>query len=123
MMLRKKPSLTHEQALLARPVRAEDAKLESLENGGARLKLPMRPPRFGAWLFRVPEGATKTFELDAVGVFVWNCCNGKNSVKQIIQKLSKNYDLNLREAEVSSLAFLQMLAKKGLIGLEISKEN
>jgi len=119
MMLKRQPSLSHQQALSARPFRLPQAKLEPLETGGAKLKAPMRPPRWGGWLFRIPEGALKSFELDEIGLFVWNCCDGRTSVKQIIHKLSKKYDLNLREAEVSSLAFLQTLAKKGLIGMEV----
>jgi hypothetical protein len=121
MMLKKKPSITHEQALAARPLRSSDANIDLCDDGGAKLRAPMRPPRWGGWLFRMPENAKKTFELDSVGVFVWNCCDGKTSVKQIIHKLSKKYDLNLREAEVSSLAFLQTLAKKGLIGMQVEK--
>lgn len=122
MMLKKKPSLTHDEALEARPLRLAAAKLEASADGSAKVKAPMRPPRWGGWLFRMPEGATKTFELDSVGVFVWDCCDGKTSVKQIIHKLSKKYDLNLREAEVSSLTFLQTLARKGLIGMQVDKK-
>lgn len=120
-MLARKPKITHDQALAARPIRSPDATVELLNNGSAKVKAPMRPPRIAGWLFRMPEGATKTFELDSVGVFVWNCCDGRTSVKQIIHKLSKKYGLNLREAEVSSLAFLQTLARKGLIGMQVEK--
>lgn len=122
MWPRRKPRLSHEQALAARPVRLVDVKLENLENGGARLQVPMRPPKWGGWLFRLPEGTTRTFELDAIGVFVWECCDGRTSVKQMIHKLSKKHELNLREAEVSLLAFLQMLLKKGLIGIPMEKQ-
>lgn len=122
-MLKRKPTLTQEQALGAKPVRLPEATVEPLESGGAKLRAPMRPPKWGGWLFRMPMGATKTFELDAVGLFVWNCCDGKANVKQIIHKLSQNFGLNLREAEVSLVAFLQMLLRKGLIVMEVEKEG
>ena len=118
MLLSRKPRLSREQALAARPLRLPSARFEE-SSTGARLKVPMRAPKWGGWLLRFPDGATKTFELDSVGVFVWECCDGSTSVKQIILRLAKRYELNLREAEVSSLAFLQLLAKKGLIGMQV----
>jgi hypothetical protein len=121
MWPRRTPRLTHEQALSARPVRLAEAKLETLENGGARLKLPIRQSKWGGWLFRLPDGAMRTFEFDAIGLFVWECCDGRTTVKQMIHKLSKKHDLNLREAEVSLVAFLQVLLKKGLIGIPMEK--
>jgi hypothetical protein len=69
----------------------------------------------------VPPGATKTFEFDAIGVFVWNHCDGRTSVQQIIRKLAAEYRLNLREAEVPTVQFLQTLARKGLIGMRVKK--
>jgi hypothetical protein len=72
-------------------------------------------------VFRVPPGATKTFELDAIGVFVWRHCDGRHTVQQIIRKLATEYRLNLREAEVPTIKFLHTLARKGLIGFSVKK--
>ena len=65
--------------------------------------------------------ATKTFEFDSIGLFVWNLCDGKTSVQQIIRMLAREYRLNLREAEVPTLQFLQTLAKKGLIAMTVKE--
>jgi predicted transcriptional regulator len=69
--------------------------------------------------FSLPAGSTKKFELDSIGVLVWNLCDGKTSVQQIIRKLAKKYNLNLRESEVACRTFLQMLVKKGLIVMSV----
>ena len=122
---RRKPSLTREQALAAKPRRLGNAELElrdEKQGGGATLKASLAPPRWGRWLFRVPPGATKTYELDAIGVFVWNLCDGRTSVQQIIRKLAQHYNLNLREAEVPTIQFLQTLARKGLIGMTVTEK-
>lgn len=124
LLRRRKPSVTRDQALAARPRRLVEAAMQLREDDrGGALRVPLAPPRWGAWLFRVPQGATKTYEFDAIGVFVWNLCDGKNTVQHMIRKLAKEYNLNLREAEIATIQFLQMLARKGLIGLKIQDER
>jgi hypothetical protein len=99
-----------------------EATLEKTGEGG-KLKVPVRPARWTGWFFKMPEGATKTFELDALGLLVWESCDGKTSVQQIIRRLAKRYNLNLREAEVPTVKFLQMLVKKGLVGMPVKEEK
>ena len=121
MPVRKKPTITNAQALAARPVRLVDATVTAKPDGGGTLTVPLAPPRRMKWLFKLPAGATKAFELDAVGVFVWQTLDGKTSVEQVIKKLAERYKLNLREAQVPTLQFLQTLIKKGLVGVPAEK--
>ena len=120
---RKQPVVTRDESLRARPRRLVDAPMMVKDDGsgGGTLRVPLAPPRsrWGRWLFRVPPGATKTFEFDAIGVFVWNHCDGKHTVQQIIRMLATEYRLNLREAEVATVQYLQTLARKGLIGMTV----
>lgn len=119
-----KPRITLSQQLAAKPVRLVEARQQRDEKGGASLKVTLKSNgRWNSWLFRVPEGATKTFELDALGLLVWEHCDGKTSVQQIIRKLAKQYNLNLREAQVPTLSFLRTLVKKGLIGMTMPDHN
>ena len=118
---RKQPVVTRDEALKAKPRRQVDVEVEMDSTGGGRLKVPLSPPRWGRSVFRVPPGTTKTFELDAIGVFVWRHCDGKHTVQQIIRKLAGEYSLNLREAEVPTVQFLHTLARKGLIGLSLER--
>jgi hypothetical protein len=118
---RKKPLISTQQALAARPVRLAEATLTPRADGGADLKIPMRPSRWAGLFFKMPTGATRTFELDALGLFVWNACDGKTSVQQIIRKFAARHQLNLREAQVPTVRFLQMLVKKGLIAMALER--
>jgi len=82
--------------------------------------VPVRPTRWASMLLRVPGGMKKTFELDKLGKFVWDECDGKTSVRQIIRRLARRYNLNEREAEVATVAFLHTLTRKGLIGMVVA---
>jgi hypothetical protein len=98
-----------------------DAAMQPKPDGGGTLTVSLRPPDKAKWLFKLPTGTTKTFEFDAIGVFVWDHVDGKTSVEQIINRLAKRYNLNLREAQVPTLLFLQTLMKKGLVGVPAEK--
>ncbi len=114
MKLAKKSAVMgREQHLALKPVRAKDALVERKPDGGARLKLPLR----GSWPFRPPPGATRVFELDEMGLLVWDFCDGKTTLLQLIQQFATHYSLNLRESEVATLTFLKTLARKQLIGM------
>jgi hypothetical protein len=119
---KRKPRLSLEQTLSAKPLRLVEADAKEREDGGINLKVSLKQMRFG-WLLKMPEGASKTFELDEMGRMVWENCDGKTSVQQMIRKLSKRYNLNLREAQVATITFLNMLTKKGLVGMAVKKEN
>ena len=120
MMFRsREPGVTKTQMLAARPTRLVEAEPVAADDGAWRLTIPLATPGWAGWILRVPAGATKTFELDALGKFVWDACDGRSSVRQVIARLAKRYNLNEREAEVATVAFLQTLVKKGIIGMSV----
>jgi hypothetical protein len=112
---------TKAQMLGARPLRLVDVEPKEIRDGAWRLTVPLKPAKWAAWVLRVPDGATKTFELDPLGKFVWDACDGRTPVRQIIRKLAKHYNLNDRAAEVATTTFLHTLAKKSLIGMSVKK--
>jgi len=112
-LAKKNPAMAREEHLALKPLRARDALVERKPDGGARVKLPLR----GSWPFRPPAGATRVFELDEMGLLVWDSCDGCTTLLELIQKISEHYSLNLREAEVATLTFLKTLARKQLIGM------
>jgi hypothetical protein len=123
MFWSRKPKITRQQALAARPVQLAKCTVVEVQDGGAQLKVPIMPSRIAGRIFRVPEGTSKTFELEAIGYSVWKQCDGKTSVQQIIRRLSKQYNISLREIEVSTIAFLQTLVRKGLIGMAVPERK
>ncbi len=118
----KKPRLSLDQTLTAKPLKLVEADVTDREDGGVNLKVSLKQMKFG-WFLKMPAGATKTFELDEMGRLVWENCDGKTSVQQMIRKLSKRYNLNLREAQVATTTFLNMLTKKGLVGMAVKKKE
>src|SRR5688500_5882409 len=107
--------------LASRPVKLVEATPDDVGKGKWRVAVPLRPKRWAGWFLRVPEGATKTFELDALGKLVWDACDGKTSVQQVIKRLASRYNLNVREAQVATLTFLQTLVRKGLVGMPVKE--
>ena len=124
MMFRSlKPAVTKAQMLAARPARLVDAEPVAVSDTSWRLTVPLVNSGWTGRLLRVPTGATKTFELDPLGKFVWDTCDGRASVRQVIVRLAKRYNLNEREAEVATVAFLHTLVKKGLIGMSLKGQQ
>ena len=75
------------------------------------MKIPIR----GRWPFRLPAGAVKTFELDEMGLWVWDLCDGEAMLLDVIGKFAEKYRLSVRESEVAMVKFLEMLATRRLM--------
>lgn len=121
---RPKPSkFTREQSLAMKPVQLVAADLQVDAQGNGKLTVPVQPTRVARWFVKDAEGRKKTFELDPVGVYVWKLIDGKTSVEQLIRRIAKQYNLELRQAEASTTAFLKTLMQKGLIGIPLDKNN
>ena len=115
---KRRPKLSRAQLLAGKPVRLVDSTPQPAGEGAWRIEVPLKAASWARVLLRAQPTVTKKFELDELGHFVWDACDGKTSVQQVIRKLGKQYNLNARAAEVSTLAFLQTLVKKGLIGVK-----
>jgi hypothetical protein len=119
----KGPGITRTQALEFKPVKNKEIKETRLETGEVLLAYPvvMRPwienlvRRLGG---TIAGQKTKKLQLDELGTVVWELIDGKHSVRQVIQRFAKKYQLHSREAEVAVTRFLRDLGKRGLIGLQ-----
>ncbi len=125
---RTKGSLPRGEMLALRPVRtasvAWKAKPEDSETPGVQITVPRRDDKVGqilSRLFQIP--ATKTIELDEFGAAVWEKCDGRHSVEQLVTFTASAYKLNRRQAEVSVVSFMRMLAQRRLIGLDSSRSS
>lgn len=120
---RRRPQLTREQALAARPVRNPNLTWRTNDDGEVVVVLPRRNDLTGrllAWLFFVPESRPVT--LDEVGSFVWQHCDGSRTVAELVALLAKEYTLGKREVEVSLTEYLKTLGKRGMVGFLVPKE-
>ncbi|HLK58050.1 MAG TPA: PqqD family protein [Chthonomonadaceae bacterium] len=114
------PDVDRQDVLVLRPGRNALITWEKLENGTTLLRIPEN--KSVGWLTRMMAKwlhapTERKVELDEVGGFVWELCDGKNTIEAIVQKLSREYKMNRREAEVSGTLFLQTLLDKNYIGL------
>lgn len=115
------PSLTRTQAFEARPMAIATIKREPLDQGGQRLMIPYRPSGYQKWLLRIPDTATRKIELDAVGVEVFDMCDGKTAVRQITRRFAKQHQVDLHEAEMAVVTFIRTMMRKGLVSMVVDK--
>jgi hypothetical protein len=112
-----------EQIRGARPVRHPAATTEELADGSVTVVAPLetgsRLMAVIAKSMKLPE--TRQFELDPVGGFVWNLCDGKTNFKQMSSKVQARYKMNRLEAEAALSAYLQTLAKRRLITILVKR--
>jgi hypothetical protein len=60
----------------------------------------------------------KSFELDEIGLWVWDACDGEATLLNLIEGLARHYRLGMRDAEVATTRFLEILAARRLITVE-----
>ena len=108
----------------SRPARNELLKWERNDRGEAQITVTRQETwkvRLLSKLFYVPKDRTIT--LDEVGSEVWEMCNGRTSVAQMINSLRDKYKLDRKEAEVSLLSYLKTLGQKRFVGFLLEGEE
>ncbi len=68
-----------------------------------------------SWMVRV--GKTRTLQLDRLGARVWDLCDGKRSVEEIVDEFAKAYSLSFHEARTSVTMYLKMLVQRGALAI------
>ncbi len=63
----------------------------------------------------------RTFGLDAYGRRVYESCDGRQSVRQVIRSFSKQTRISEPESELAVTKFLRTLMMKGLVAMELEK--
>jgi hypothetical protein len=91
---------------------------------GLRLTAPVERTGLGRVFGGGRNGSReKRFELDALGAWVWKRIDGTRRVEALIQEFAAEQRVNGREAEVAVVAFLKVLAKRGLIALAVPRRE
>jgi hypothetical protein len=110
--------------LNSRPARNEALAWDENDDGEVVVKVERQETlrvRLLSKIFYIPR--ERKITLDEVGTEVWQMCNGKTSVAQMIERLGKKYQLNRKEAEVSLLSYLKTLGQKRFVGFLIEGEK
>jgi len=98
------------------PVRNPTLEWAKGEDGRVVLLLPRkRTSSIVRRVFRLQP--FKRVRFDVMGSFVWELCDGKRTVGDIIQEIQKTYSLTRKEAETPLLAHLDRLQERRMIGM------
>jgi hypothetical protein len=122
-LLKRQPRLTKQRALGSYPLRNQAVEWRS-EGDKTILIARRREDRVGRLLslfFVVPK--ERKYDLDRVGSYVWEHCDGRHTVSDLIEGLARKYKLNRKEAEVSLTAFLRILGKRKLVAIAVPAED
>lgn len=117
--------LSKEAYAKARPTR--NPLVEACEHeGGLILRAPLQTQGTGilgllARWAKMPD--VKEFELEAVGAFVWDLCDGDHTTEVLGRKLRERFKMNRLEAETALAAFLETLGRRRLITLVLPKPS
>lgn len=110
----------------ARPTRNTFVTFELIDDGIVVLQAPLSTQGSGI-LGRIAKRSgrpdVKQFELEPVGAFVWNLCDGKHTFEGISRKLQEEFKLSRLEADASLSAFLQMLSQRKLITMMVADKK
>ena len=110
--------------LTSRPTRNESLRWEQNDAGEVQVVIERQDTwrvKLLSRVFYIPK--ERKITLDEVGSEVWQMCNGRNSVGQMIDLLSEKYQLNRKEAEVSLLQYLKTLGQKRFVGFVLEGEE
>ena len=106
------------------PVRNQLITWEVDDKGEAALVIPQKDKlwlRLTSKLFMLPD--KRVIVLDSIGTYVWQMCDGKHTISQIIKGVQNQYQLTRKEAETSLFTFMQQLGKRNFIGFAIPQQN
>ncbi len=117
-----RPKLTRRQALDGRPAKMPLTSEVPVEKGGKRLGVKLKRAGWERWVAGAGYVERK-FELDSFGVEVYDACDGKTSVSDIIKKFAQAHNLSIAEAEMSVTQFLEMLMKRGLVAVSVNLQE
>jgi len=115
----KAPMLDRETAMAGFPRKLPVKKLEE-KSGKLYVTIEFRRPRWQQFL-GADEVCERTFGLDRYGREVFDACNGRNNVNDIVKSFARSHKVSVAEAEVAVSTFLKTLMSRGMIGIELSK--
>ncbi|NQT93055.1 MAG: PqqD family protein [Lentisphaerae bacterium] len=66
-----------------------------------------------------PPVMERRLKLDELGCFVFDQIDGKRNTRQIVDAFAARYGVNRREAELSCVQFLRMLAQRHAVSITV----
>ena len=98
------------------PVANQAAKVTYVDSC-ARILVKRHKPHFLiaplSWVIR--PRLERTVELEALGTYVYELCDGKRDVERIVDRFCARYSLTFHEARVLVTSFLRGLVERGVV--------
>ena len=107
--------------LMARPLHNAKARVERDARGGLFVYVHAVRPRYLvppiSWV--VPFRNERRVCLDRLGIRVWELCDGKRTVEDVIDAFVGNYGLTFHEARVAVTSYIRTLVQRGVLAVEL----
>lgn len=110
------------------PVRNRAVRVEEDGGGNLVVYVPIRRRWFmkGILGWLLPFRSERGYALDRLGREVWQACDGRRRVEEIVEEFARRHHLRFHEARAAVMQFLRQLTERGLIvmvvGSGIGKE-
>ncbi len=116
-------TLARDIALSARPERTPVVRTVERDNGGLMVVIRLVRPPWLRWFGTRPREFERSYGLDVLGREVYEACDGKTTVKTLIQNFERRHHVSPAEAEAAVAAFLRTLMAKGLVVMALDRES
>jgi hypothetical protein len=90
------------------------------KNGKLYVTVTFDRPRWQR-LLGADRECERTFGLDAYGRQVYESCDGRRTVREVIRQFSQRTRISEPESEIAVTKFLRTLMAKGLVAIELEK--
>jgi hypothetical protein len=134
---RRRKRLSRADSLAAKPVRNPSVQWEMVDGKTGPEALLTVPPPKSAWMplirvIAVVPSKERRIQLDEVGSFVWQRCEGERTVQDLCDALCEHYrlsyreglvslSLSYREGLVSLTTYLRQLGRRGLVAFAVER--
>ncbi len=123
---KKETGISRQQTMSSQPMQNPNVRSEQRRNG-LLLRLPLdkkpKTSKLAMAVFRLPDQPHRKISLDSIGSGIWELCNQKNTVADIIESTRQRYKFSHKEALISVTTFLKQLGGKGLVAFVVPKSD
>lgn len=121
-MVEKKKGLvvSREQSFAARPVQLPVVARGEVK-GELKLTVKYERPRWQR-LLGADDTANHSMILDVLGREVYEACDGKRTVRKIIDEFAGRHSISVAESELAVTRYMKTLIGKGLIAVEVKND-
>jgi len=113
----KAPMLDRDTAMAGFPIQLP-AKSKEEKQDKLYVTILFRRPKWQQ-LLGAEEICKRTFGLDVYGREIYEACDGKTNVNQIVERFARNHKISLAEAEVAVSSFFKTLMSRGMVGIDL----